>query len=238
MKDSGFYDKYMNVSDGSFEADKEVLVKLARGDLLEYKSFGNWFGKVNDPIMNEFLKVWGETEVERQNRMAVEEKTQKQFQKTEKRFHEYKGYPSEVFMIQLLWNSQRQTLPGKYFHIHADITVPDRFIYIDQRHRPGTGIKRETDIYAAARGEIWLGESKWQNTPAGPETVKNLIRHGDVVKEREGKYLKTLRLWLFAHAGVTKKAEELMNEHGVFWSERDDLNKLLEIAGLRALPEL
>ena len=46
-------------------------------------------------------------------------------------------------MIQLLWNSQRRTLPGKYFHSHEDITVPDRFIYIDQRHRPGTGIKRE-----------------------------------------------------------------------------------------------
>ena len=31
--------------------------------LIEYKSFGNWFGKVNDPVLNEFLKVWGKIEV-------------------------------------------------------------------------------------------------------------------------------------------------------------------------------
>lgn len=37
MKDSGFYDKYMNVSDGSFEADKEVLVRLVKKVLIEFE---------------------------------------------------------------------------------------------------------------------------------------------------------------------------------------------------------
>ncbi len=45
---------------------KEVLVKLSRGDLLEYKQFGDWFGKINDPILNEFLKVWGKELVQGQ----------------------------------------------------------------------------------------------------------------------------------------------------------------------------
>ncbi len=141
-------------------------------------------------------------------------------------------------MIQVLWNGQRQTLPGKFFHADEDITVPNRFIYIDQRHRPGTGLKRETDIYASSGKEIWLGESKWWNTPVGPEPVKNLIRQGEVVRKREGKSLKTLRLWLFAHEGVTENAEKLMSEHGILWSEKKDLNELLKMVGLRKLPEL
>ncbi|MCP4107900.1 MAG: hypothetical protein GY749_20540 [Desulfobacteraceae bacterium] len=91
---------------------KEVLVKLARGDLLEYKAFGNWFGKVNDPILNEFLRVWGETEVERQNAAWVRKKTVRNLSTIERRFHDYKGYLAEVFMIQILWNSQGKRLPG------------------------------------------------------------------------------------------------------------------------------
>ena len=217
---------------------KEVLVKLARGDLLEYKAFGNWFARINDPILNEFLRVWGATEVGRQSRQIVEEKTVRKFSSMERRFHEYKGYLGEIFMIQVLWNSQRKTLPGACFHSPGDIAVPHRFIYIDQRHRPGTGVRRETDIYASAGTETWLAESKWRQRPVGPEAVENLIRQGKIVREREGEYLKTLRLWLFSRNGATEKARELMREHGVLWSDGDDLNRLLEIAGLRNLPDL
>jgi hypothetical protein len=222
----------------SLQKIKETLVKLARGDLLEYKAFGNWFGKVNDPILNEFLRVWGETEVERRSRKVVEEKTVQQFRRAEKRFHEYKGYLSEVFMIQLLWSAQRRTLPGACFHAAESVKIPDRFIYIDQRHRPGTGVKRETDIHASAGTEVWLGESKWWNKPVGPDVVNHLIRQGEMVKERAGDGIETLRLWLFAHNGVTEKATDLMRENGVLWSDGADLNRLLEMVGLRRLPEL
>ena len=222
----------------SLQKIKETLVKLARGDLLEYKAFGNWFGKVNDPILNEFLRVWGETEVRRQNPAWVEKKTIRSFSAVERRFHDYKGYLAEVFMIQSLWNGQGKRMPGKYFHSENDIAVPDRFIFIDQRHRPGAGPKMEIDIYADAGKHIWLGESKWWNKPVGPDVVNNLIRQGEIVKEREGEYLETLRLWLFAHNGVTEKAAELMRECGVLWSDGEDLNNLLEMVGLRRLPEL
>ena len=30
---------------------KEVLIKLSRGDLIDYRVFGNWFGKSADPIL-------------------------------------------------------------------------------------------------------------------------------------------------------------------------------------------
>ncbi|MDM8537524.1 hypothetical protein QUF70_12265 [Desulfobacterales bacterium HSG17] len=123
--------KHENI-DVPIEKIKEVLIKLARGDLLEYKSFGNWFCKINDPILNEFLKVWGQIEVEKQNRPLIEENILKKFKTMEKRFHEYKGYLAEVFMIQILWTAQRQTIPRRFFHSEEDILIPDRFFL----HRP------------------------------------------------------------------------------------------------------
>ena len=44
-------------------------------------------------------------------------------------------------MIQLLWSAQNKILPGQFFHSNNDIKIPDRFIYIDQRHRQHTNKK-------------------------------------------------------------------------------------------------
>ncbi|MCP4691054.1 MAG: hypothetical protein GY859_23600, partial [Desulfobacterales bacterium] len=219
------------------ETIKNILIKLARGDLLEYKSFGDWFGKINDPILNEFLKVWGEVEIERQTPLFVEEKTVKKFKKITQRFNNYKGYLAEIYMIRILWNSQRKTLPGRFFNREKDIEMPDRFYYIDQRHRPGAGKKMEVDIYGGAGNEKWLAESKWwDGRKVGSDVVNHLLAQAEIVKEREGEDLETLRLWLFAHDGVTGPAKELMKEHGILWSTRSELDGLLEAARLRKLP--
>ncbi|QTA83432.1 p-loop domain-containing protein [Desulfonema limicola] len=221
------------------EKIKEILIKLARGDLLEYKSFGNWFCKINDPVLNEFLKVWGKIEVEKQERALIEEDVLKKFQSMEKRFHEYKGYLAEIFMIQVLWTAQRQTIPGIFFHTREDITIPDRFFYIDQRRRPGTGRNMEIDIYAGAGKEVWLAESKWwTNKKVGADVVENMLKQAEIVREREGKYLKTLRLWLFAHDGITREAEKLIQDNGILWSSRTELDGILDQVKLRRLPDL
>ena len=64
------------------------------------------------------------------------------------------------------------------------------------------------------------------------------MRKGNAVKEEVGEGLRILRLWLFAHNGFTKEAEALMQENGVLWSVREDLDGLLKCLGLRELPEL
>ncbi|MCP4126900.1 MAG: hypothetical protein GY753_07550, partial [Gammaproteobacteria bacterium] len=38
---------------------RDVLIRLSRGDLIEYLEMGDWFRRVKDPILLEFLKVWG-----------------------------------------------------------------------------------------------------------------------------------------------------------------------------------
>ncbi len=142
-------------------------------------------------------------------------------------------------MIQILWNSRGQTLPGRHFHVDEDIVVPSHFSYIDQRRKPGVGKKTEVDIYAAAGPEIWMAESKWWNGgKVGKDVVENLLRQAEIVRNRKKEVLKTLRLWIFAHDGVTGPAEELMRQQGVLWSTRAELNELLEIVKLRKLPDL
>lgn len=219
------------------EKVRDVLVKLARGDLIEYVS-PDVFWKIRDPVLNEFLKVWGRLAMERQNADRVGNETIRNFQRTEKRFHEYKGYLAEVCMIQVLWNGQGKTLPGKYFHSDGDIVMPHRFFFIDQRHRQGAGENMEVDIHAAAGKDVWLAESKWWKRPAGRDVVENLLTQAEMMIQREGKYLKSIRLWIFSYNGLTGKAADLVHEHGILWSSRDELNGLLKEVGLRKLPKL
>ncbi|MCP4583119.1 MAG: hypothetical protein GY839_16040, partial [candidate division Zixibacteria bacterium] len=156
--------------------------------------------------MNEFLKVWGKREVEGVNRRVVIEKTVQRYKSLEKKFYDYKGYFAEVHMIQILWNAQRKTLPGKFFHQEEDIRMPRRFYYIDQRRKFGEGEDLEIDIYGGAATEIRIAESKWwSGDKVGPDVVERLIRQAEIIREKEKKHLEILRVWLFADNGVTKK---------------------------------
>jgi hypothetical protein len=215
------------------ETIKDVLIKLSMGDLIEYSQMGNWFRKMKDPILNEFLKIWGRIQVVGENASEVRDEIRQKYLTLQKKFSEYKGYLAEVYMIQVLWNSQRTVLPGKYFHHSSDIQVPDRFTYI--AHRSSLGIGMEVDIYAAAGEEGWLAESKWwEGRKVEPSVVERLLEQAEELNRRKG--LEILRLWLFVHDGVTGKAEALLRQHNILWSTRADLDALLRLAKLRALP--
>jgi hypothetical protein len=216
----------------------EIMIKLARGDLLEYQIFGNRFYKIKDPILNDFLKIWGLIEVEHQDRNYVYQRTLKYYLKIKRKFNEYKGYLSEVYMIQALWNSQRHTIPGHFFNSPEDIQMPNHFLFIDQRHRQHTGHHVEIDIYADATPEIWLAESKWHQKPVGIDIIHHLLKQKDMIQVREGDDIDKITLWLFSYAGVTSDAEKLMKQNHILWSSKNELNSLLKYVGLRQLPEI
>jgi len=221
------------------ETIRDVLVKLSRGDLLQYMELGGWFRKIDDPILLEFLKVWGRIEVEGHDRARVQKELVRHYQTLRRRVHDHLGYLAEVYMAQVLWNGQRKTLPGRFFHSSEDITLPWRFIYIRHRTRLGAAKEMEIDVEAAAAKEHWICESKWwHGRKTGHIEVESLLRKAEALREAEGEGLETMRVWFFAHDGFTKKAEELMKENGVLWSLRDDLDNLLEFVGLRQLPDI
>jgi hypothetical protein len=221
----------------SLEAIRDVLIKLSRGDLVEYAEFGNWFGKVDDPILVEFLKVWGKIEVERFSASRVQDNLVKSYSRLKRRFSEYQGYVAEVFMSQVLYSGQNKTLPGVFFHSPEDIQMPWRFFYLEHRLRPGAGNDREIDILGAAGPEEWVCESKWQKgKKASKEVVESLISKAQAQLERSQPLV--VRTWLFSHDGLTEEAQALAKEAGVLWSSRTDLDGLLKHLGLRPLPDV
>ena len=221
------------------ETIRDVLIKLSRGDLLQYMELGGWFRKIEDPILLEFLKVWGRIEIEGQDKAAVQNDLRTQYQTIKRRIYDHKGYLAEVYIAQILWSGQNKTLPGKLFHSKEDITLPWHFSYVKLRSRLGGGKGMEIDVEGGAGKERWICESKWWiGRKVGRVEVESLMRKGNAVKEEVGEGLQILRLWFFAHDGFTEDAEALMLKNGVLWSVREDLNGLLECLGLRELPEL
>ncbi len=228
------------------EKIRDVLITLSRGDLLEYMELGGWFRKVSDPILLDFLRVWGRIEVEGQNRSVVMTDVIKNYAALKRRIGDQKGYLAEVWISQILWNGQRKTFPGRHFHTPEDVTLPDRFYDMRHRMRLAASAKNEVDVYASAGTEIWICESKWWETrKVGEDVVADFVALAEKVRDFEGReYFKpeapvaTLRCWLFAHSGVTGDAERLLAEHGIYWSDRSDLDALIRETGLRPLPKL
>ncbi len=222
--------------DVSIEKIREILIKLSRGDLLEYKELGGWFGKVDDPILIEFLRVWGKIEIERQNKNVVQNELQKKYSRVKRQFHELAGYLAEVYMAQILLNARRKTLPGRYFNQERDIAVPD-FVYVALREQLGAGANTEIDVHGAAGIEQWVAESKWlHDRKVGVSEIQKLL--DKAVRVKNNLDADFVRVWFFGHDGFTKEAIALMLEEEVLWSTRAELDGLLEYVNLRRLPML
>jgi hypothetical protein len=192
-------------------AIRDVLIRLSRGDLLEYMELGGWFRKVDDPVLLDFLKAWGKFEVEGQRHVNVVTDTVKQYDSLKRRIHDQKGYLAEVYLSQILWNGQRKTFPGQYFHSENEVTMPNRFYDVRLRLRLDASVESEVDVYASTGTEIWLCESKWWETQkVGISVVRHFLDLAEKLKDFEGReYFEkehplTVHLWLFAHNGVTQ----------------------------------
>jgi len=226
--------------DVSLEKIRDVLIKLSRGDLIEYLELGGWFRKIDDPILLEFLKVWGRIEIEGQDRDRVRERLVEQYNKLERRIREYQGYLAEVFMAQVLLNSQdlsKLPFPGDFFNSPHDIEMGRPLIYVNHRVRLSAGKGKEIDLMAAIGREKWICQSKWVTTKKiGVSVLHELMAQSEIVRaEYEDP---PIRMWLFAHEGLTKAAEKLARKEGILWSDRAQLDDLLEYLNLRKLPIL
>lgn len=204
---------------------------------------GGWFRKVDDPILLDFLKAWGRFEIEGDSREKMITDVIKQYSMLKRQIHDQKGYLAEVYLSQILWNGQRKTFPGRYFHSEQEVTFPHRFYSMQHRLRLDASAESEVDVYASTGTEIWLCESKWWETQkVGVDVVQRMIDLLEKLKDFEGReYFESERplrvhLWLFAHNGVTPKAEALLRNHNIYWSTREDMDWLIQKIGLRRLP--
>ncbi|MDM8520791.1 hypothetical protein QUF64_12145 [Anaerolineales bacterium HSG6] len=221
----------------SVKTVREVLVKLSRGDLLEYMEFGGWFRTIKDPILLEFLKVWGRVEVERFNASHVQNELRNRYQRLKRQVNEYKGYLAEVFMTQVLWSAQRKAVPGQFFNRPTEVEFPLRFTFVRQRMRLGGGKGQEIDVFGAAGIYIWVCQSKWWITKqVDVAELELLLAQGEAASHDFNADPATL--WMFAYNGLTPEAEQYAQEKGILWSNYEQFNDLLTHLGLRQLPEL
>jgi hypothetical protein len=224
-------------TDVPLETIRDVLIKLSRGDLLEYLEMGDWFRRIKDPVLLEFLKVWGRIEVEGHDQRRVRDELVEEYESYKRRISEYKGYLAEVHMSQVLLDSQNKTLPGKFFNSPEDVTMPWMFHYVRHRMRIGSGKGREIDLLGAAGSEKWVCQSKWvTGDRIGIGVLRELTAQADAV--REDMNPKVIRMWIFAHEGLTGDAKKFAEDHGILWSARREFDGLLEYLGLRPLPDL
>jgi len=178
----------------------------------------------------------GRIEVEGQDIGRVRDGLREQYRRLKRRIREHLGYLAEVYMAQVLLDSQDKRLPGRFFHQENDIDVP-RFTYVRLRERLGVGPDREIDVLGAAGPEKWVCESKWvKDRRAGKSDVEVLLRKSELIQEEMEPLV--ARMWFFAHDGFTEEAEALMRKKGMFWSVREDLDGLLQSVGLRQLPDV
>ncbi|MBV7335230.1 hypothetical protein KFU94_44720 [Chloroflexi bacterium TSY] len=224
----------------SLDTIRNVLIRLSRGDLLEYRELGGWFHKVDDPILVEFLKVWGRVDVEGQNQDIVRSELDARYRKLERWVHEYKGYLAEVFMAQVLLSNQnrrKQPLPGQFFNSTEDIELPPLLHYLNHRVRLSSGKNREVDIFAAFTGITWICQSKWVTTQKmGIAVLQGFLEQAKAVQAEYDPI--SICMWLFAHEGLTQEAEAFAQEEGILWSNREQLDGVLRYLDLRSLPEL
>jgi len=224
-------------SDVPPETIRDVLIKLSRGDLLEYLEMGNWFRRVKDPILLEFLRVWGRIEVEGHDRTRVQDELAEEYGSYRRRVSEYKGYLAEVHMSQILLDSQNRTLPGKFFNSLEDVKMPWRFSYVRHRMRIGPGKGCDIDLLGAAGPEKWVCQSKWvTGDKIGRGILEELVDQADVV--RRDMNPRIIRMWIFAHEGLSGPARKFAEENGILWSARKEFDEMLVHLGLRPLPDL
>ncbi len=224
-------------SDVPLETIRDTLIKLSRGDLLEYLELGDWFRRVKDPILLEFLKVWGKIEVEGLAKTAVQDKLKEKYQKINKRtLNEYKGYLAEIHMSQILLSGQETAFPGRLFNSTKDVRLPS-FTYVHHRVRLSSGINREIDVLGAAGVEKWVCQSKWvKGGRIGIKILRDLTSLATMVNKEMTPEI--LRVWLFADRGLTPDAKAYAKEHGTLWSSRAEFDELSTRLGLRVLPEI
>ncbi|MCP4107196.1 MAG: hypothetical protein GY749_16920 [Desulfobacteraceae bacterium] len=221
----------------SLDDVRDVLIKLSRGDLVEYLELGNWFRRVKDPILLEFLKVWGRIEVEGHEQSRVRDELIDEYRSYKGKVSDYKGYFAEVHMSQVLLSAQNKILPGKFFNSENDIQMPWLFSYVRHRVQLGSENDPDIDVLGAAGGEKWVCQSKWvTGRKIGKKILDELVAQADTV--RKDMNPEVIRMWIFACEGLTKQAQAFAEKHGILWSSRKEFDELLVYLGLRPLPDL
>ncbi len=229
----------------SFNEVREMLSLMARADLLEESGiWGTLFYKIRDPIMNEFIQVWCEIEVEgKKANEAAFDKFEKYKKKADLldsyigQYNYYKGITVEIYILFMMTKWNFNELDGnRYFNIDQKVILP-KFLYVDGCHVKYEDIgKAQVDLIGAKDFEQWFGECKYLKDRVGLDMVKEFVENKAEIAKKEFKRENTV-LWFFSRSGFTPEAELYMKDRGVLYTNEEQLNELLTLFEVNTLPK-
>lgn len=214
---------------------RDVLLSLSRADLIEERVAGTEFYNIKDPILREFIDAWARVDVENATWEEAEDELLTRYRSAVGKYADFKGYTAELVMKFLMTKFDERSVEGqKYFNHPGEILLP-RFVWVDSRRVKLEGTPEyQIDIVGKKASNLWLVEVKYTDKAVGVSQVKK-FEAACAVAEKVLKGEDVAR-WYISTGGVSRQAASYLREKGFLYSDREQVNRLLDLFGLRRLP--
>jgi hypothetical protein len=214
---------------------REILLALSRADVIEEKLAGTAFYNIKDPILREFAAAWARVEVENASWEQASTELQEKYRRLTGKYADFKGYATELMVKFFMSRFNDQTVDGgEYFSHPGEVFLP-RFIWIDSRTVKAPDTREyQIDIIGKEVPHLWLVEVKNTDHPIGLSEVREFQEACEVAERVIGGEIVTR--WYVSTGGFTEEAVHDLQERGFLFSDRGQVNGLLQYFGLRELP--
>jgi hypothetical protein len=214
---------------------RDVLLALSRADLIEEKVAGTEFYNIKDPILREFIEAWARVDVENATWEEAEVELLTKYRAMVGKYADFKGYTAELVIKFLMTKFDERKVEGAgYFNRSREILLP-RFIWVDSRKVKLEGTPEyQIDIVGKKPPYLWLVEVKHTDKAVGISQV-NKFEKACAVAEKVLNGEEVTR-WYISVNGFSHQAASYLMEKGFLYSDREQVNQLLGLFGLRILP--
>ena len=225
---------------------RDVLLALSRADLIEEKVAGTEFYNIKDPILREFIEAWARVDVENATWEEAEAELLTKYRAMVGKYADFKGYTAELVIKFLMTKFDERNVEGAgYFNRSGEILLP-RLIWVDSRKvKLETTPEYQIDIVGKKPPYLWLVEVKPKAEGVGEQSehTEKAVGISQVRKFEKAcavaeKVLngEEVMRWYISVSGFSHQAASYLREKGFLYSDRERVNQLLGLFGLRILP--
>jgi len=213
----------------------DILLALSRADLIEEKVAGTEFYNIKDPIMREFTDAWARVDVENATWAEANVELRERYNKLAGVYANLKGYATELMVQFLMMRFNRHEVEGEKFFKHPGKIFLPRFVWVDSRIvKLPDSPQYQIDVVGRSVPHLWLVEVKNTEQPIGLQDVKYFAEACQVAAEVVGG--EDVTRWYVSTSGFTQDATDYLNKHKFLYSDRNQINQLLQHFGLQELP--
>ena len=185
--------------------------------------------------MREFADAWARVDVENATWAEANVELQERYNKLAGIYANLKGYATELMVQFLMMRFNRREVEGETFFNHPGRIFLPRFVWVDSRIvKLPDSPQYQIDVVGRSVPHLWLVEVKNTEQPIGLQDVKYFVEACNVAAEVIGG--EEITRWYVSTSGFTQDATDYLNKHEFLYSDRNQINQLLQHFGLRELP--